>query len=111
VALLSQYRQYIQNILGQHSQLDPQIVGMETYTVFDTVHDHYQVVRVGWEGSQRLYGCLIHVDIKDEKIWIQYDGTEYSIAQELIDLGVPSQSIVVAYHAPYARKFTEFAVG
>jgi hypothetical protein len=47
------------------------------------------------------------LDIKDEKIWIQYDGTEYSIMQELIDLGIPSQSIVVAY----ARKFTEFAVG
>jgi hypothetical protein len=108
---LTQYRQYIQGILEQHSQIDTQIAGMETYTVFDTAHDHYQVVSVGWEGSQRLYGCLIHVDIKNEKIWIQYDGTEYSIAQELIDLGVPSQSIVVAYHAPYARKFTEFAVG
>jgi XisI protein len=86
-------------------------MGMETYTVFDTVYDHCQVVSVGWEGSQRLYGCLIHVDIKDEKIWIQYDGTEYSIAQELINSGVSPQSIVVAYHAPYARKFTKFAVG
>jgi hypothetical protein len=77
-------------------------MGMETYTVFDTVYDHYQVVSVGWEGSRRLYGCLIHVDIKDEKIWIQYDGKEYSIAQELINSGVSPQSIVVAYHAPYA---------
>jgi XisI protein len=108
---LTQYRQCIQDILRQHSQVDSQIVGMETYTAFDTANDHYQVVSVGWDDGQRLYGCLIHVDIKDEKIWIQYDGTEYSIAQELIDLGVPSQSIVVAYHAPYARKFTEFAVG
>jgi XisI protein len=58
-----------------------------------------------------LYAIWNCWDIKDEKIWIQYDGTEYSIAQELIDLGVPSQSIVVAYHAPYSRKFTEFAVG
>jgi hypothetical protein len=66
---------------------------------------------VGWDDGQRLYGCLIHVDIKDEKICIQYDGTEYSIAQELIDLGVSPQSIVVAYQAPSARKFTEFAVG
>lgn len=106
-----QYRQYVQNILKYHSSLDPKIVGMETYMAFDTVDDHYQVVSVGWEGSQRLYGCLIHVDIKEDKIWIQYDGTEYSVTQKLIDLGVPSPSIVVAYHAPSARKFTNFAVG
>jgi XisI protein len=64
---------------------------------------------VGWEDGFRMYGCLIHVDIKDGKIWIQYDGTEYSVANELIDLGVPKQDIVLAYHAPYARKYTEFA--
>jgi XisI protein len=54
---------------------------------------------------------VVHVDIKEDKIWIQYDGTEYSVAQELIDLGVSPQSIVIAYHSPSARKFTEFAVG
>jgi hypothetical protein len=108
---LKQYRQHVQDILKYHSRLDPKIVGMETYTAFDIVDDHYQVVSVGWEGSQRLYGCLIHVDIKEDKIWIQYDGTEYSVAQELIDLGVSPQSIVIAYHSPSARKFTEFAVG
>jgi len=26
-------------------------------------------------------------------------------------MGVPKEDIVLAYHAPYKRKFTEFAVG
>jgi hypothetical protein len=58
---------------------------METYTAFDTVDDHYQVVSVGWEGSQRLHGCLIHVDIKEDKIWIQYDCDclSFTICQEI----------------------------
>jgi len=107
---LDLYRQQIQTILEQHRQLDPKFEGVETYTVFDTKKDHYQVMSVGWQNGDRIYGCLIHVDIKDGKIWIQYDGTEYSIANELMDLGVPAQSIVVAYHAPYARKYTEFAI-
>jgi XisI protein len=107
---MNQYRQHIKNILEYHCHLDSKIVGMERYTAFDTAHDHYQVISVGWDDGQRLYGCLIHVDIKDEEIWIQYDGTEYSIAQELINLGVSPQSIVVAYQAPSARKFTEFAI-
>ncbi|WP_271252615.1 XisI protein [Pseudanabaena sp. Chao 1811] len=108
---LTLYRQHIQSILTHHCQLDPVGEGMETYTVFDMQGDHYQVISVGWENGFRMYGCLIHVDIKDGKIWIQYDGTEYSVANELIDRGVPKQDIVLAYHAPYARKYTEFALG
>jgi XisI protein len=107
---LALYRQYIQSILTQHCQLEPVVDGLETYTVFDTQGDHYQVVSVGWEEGARMYGCLIHIDLKDTKIWIQYDGTEYAVANELIDRGVPAQDIVLAYQAPYARKYTEFAV-
>jgi XisI protein len=108
---LDHYRQQIQLVLERHRELDPKSEGVETYTVFDTQNDHYQVMSVGWQDGDRIYGCLIHVDIKDGKIWIQYDGTEYSIANELIDLRIPKQAIVIAYHAPYARHFTEFAVG
>ena len=108
---LNLYREYVQSILERHRQLDPKSEGVETNTIFDTKNDHYQVMSVGWEDGDRIYGCLVHVDIKDGKIWIQYDGTEYSIANELMDLGVSPQSIVVAYHAPYARQYTEFAIG
>lgn len=107
---LTLYRQYVQTILEQHCRLDPRVDGVETYTAFDTANDHYQVLSVGWANGERIYGCLAHVDIKNGKIWIQYDGTEYAIANELIDLGVPKQAIVVAYHPPYARQYTEFAV-
>ncbi len=66
---------------------------------------------VGWENRCRVYGCVIHVDVKDGKIWIQHDGTEIGIADELVALGVPKQDIVLAFQAPNLRKFTEFAIG
>ena len=53
----------------------------------------------------------INVDIKDKKIWIQRDGTEIGIANELIAAGVPKEDIVLGFHAPYKREFTDFAVG
>jgi hypothetical protein len=53
---------------------------------------------------------LLHLDIKDGKIWIQYDGTEGGIALELVELGVPKEDIVLGYHSPSVRGFTEFAV-
>lgn len=51
-----------------------------------------------------------HLDLKDGKIWIQYDGTEGDIANELVELGVPKEDIVLGYHPLSVRPFTEFAV-
>lgn len=58
-----------------------------------------------------MYGCVLHLDIKGEKIWIQYDGTEIGIANELVKLGVPSSDIVLAFHEPLVRQYTNFGVG
>ena len=33
------------------------------------------------------------------------------ITHELVELGVPKSDIVLAFHAPYKRKFTGFATG
>jgi hypothetical protein len=50
------------------------------------------------------------MDIKDGKIWIQHDGTERGVANELVELGVPKDDIVLAYQPPYKRPYTTFAV-
>lgn len=47
---------------------------------------------------------------RTEEILIQHDGTEEGIANRLVDMGVPKEDIVLAFHAPYKRKYTEFAV-
>lgn len=77
---VSLYRQYIQELLTERANLrspsDP---------VFDTVSDRYQLVNVGGkDGITRIYGCVLHVDIKDGKIWVQHDGTEEAIADQLV---------------------------
>ncbi|MDF2387286.1 XisI protein [Nostoc ellipsosporum NOK] len=106
------YSNLVQEILKGHSDNDSED-GTEVELIFDTERHHYQVVHLGWkeEQLQRVYGCIIHVDIKDGKIWIQRDGTEVGVANELVAAGVPKQDIVLGFHAPYKRKYTEFAVG
>jgi hypothetical protein len=79
--------------------------------IVDAVRDHYQLMTVGWNGHERVHGCLLHIDIKQGKIWIQHDGTEEGVANRLVEAGVPKEDIVLAFHAPYKRQFTEFAVG
>ena len=112
MAKVEMYRKLIQEILIEYCQLleDGSDEQTEVQTVFDTERDHYQLVHAGWHKKLRQYGCLIHIDIKDEKIWIQYDGTEAGVANELAALGVPKSDIVLAYLSSFARQHTEFAV-
>ena len=77
---------------------------------FSTENDHYQIVNMGWDGHRRLYGCTIHIDIKDGKIWIQHNMTEIDLAEELGKLGVPKEDIVLGFHSPFMRQFTDYAV-
>jgi aspartyl-tRNA synthetase len=44
---------------------------------------------IGWQNSQRVHGSIVHIDIRDGKIWIQHDGTEEGIANRLVAYGVP----------------------
>lgn len=50
------------------------------------------------------------IDILDGKVWIQRDGTEYGIARELEKAGIPKHHIVLGFHTPDVRPFTEYAV-
>jgi hypothetical protein len=107
---IEKYRDCIKQILTKYAAYKPSYGEVEVQVVFDTEHNHYQVVRVGWDNKQRVYGCPIHLDIKDGKIWIQQNGTEIDLGQERVNIGVPKSDIVVGFHPPYMRQFTEFAV-
>jgi hypothetical protein len=78
---------------------------------FYLTRDRYQVLRAGWLQKKRIYGVLIHIDLKGETIWIQYDGTEIGVANELVERGIPKDEIVLAYHSQFIRQYDGFAVG
>lgn len=108
---LERYQGFIQQLLDRYTECQPTSGETEIQAVFDTVRNHYQIVHVGWQGSRWVHSCSVHVDIKDGKIWIQWNGTEDDLAQELVELGVPKTDIVIGFHTPYMRQFTEYAVG
>ncbi|MBX2866224.1 MAG: XisI protein [Leptolyngbyaceae cyanobacterium MAG.088] len=108
------YRQYIQTVLSERAHRASQPTNASEYevqTVFDQAHDHYQLLHIGWRGNKRQFGCILHVDIKDGLIWIQHDGTEEGLANRLVEMGVPKQDIVLAFHEPEIRHYTDFATG
>ena len=103
------YQEIVQRILKIHAK-NRSNSQTEIKLLFDTERDHYQVMNIGWQELRRIFACIIYVEIKDSKIWIERDGTEIGVANELVEAGVPKQDIVLAFKAPYKRKYTDFAV-
>ncbi|MBD2412963.1 XisI protein [Nostoc calcicola FACHB-389] len=107
---LEQYRQCIQNLLSNYAAIPIANGEIESQTVFDLQQDRYQVMNVGWDGNRRVYGCALHLDIKDGKIWVQQNTTELRIAHELVAMGIPKEDIILGFQAPYMREYTGFGV-
>lgn len=105
------YRAIARKILTEYGSYKPSHGDIEIQTIFDNEHDHYQVVAVGWDKQERIYGCSIHLDIKDEKIWIQVNNTELDIGRHLVEMGVPKSDIVIGFQSPLIRKYSGYAIG
>jgi len=71
-----EWRSLIERTLTAHTVVPVSHGDIKLYTVFDRAGDHYLVMAVGWDGTQRVHAPLLHVDIVDGKIWVQHDGTE-----------------------------------
>lgn len=82
---------------------------IETQLLFDDTHAHYQVLRVGWEQMKNTFLVIFHFDIKDNKIWVQRNISDYDIIGDLEAKGVPKQDIVLAFYSPRMRAYTEYA--
>ena len=56
---LTQYRQYLRDLLDEYSQNRPSYGQVEVEQIIDSIHDHYQLMTVGWDDYQRIHWLLI----------------------------------------------------
>lgn len=107
---LDTYRQIVQKVLSKHAELAPSHGQIEIVPVFSERNDNHLLVDFGWERTGRVYSVVVHIRLKDGKIWIERDGTEEGVAEEFVRAGVPREEIVLAFYRPERRRITEFAV-
>ena len=104
------YRHMIRELIQRYAQYQPACGEVQIEVVFDETNDHYEHMYAGWNGPYRIHGSVLRLDIRQEKVWIQYDETEDGIAEELGQAGIPRDRIVLAFKPPDIRSHTDFAV-
>ena len=107
---LTDRRPIVRKLIQEYAGHTPSHGEIQTEAIIDDEKGHYEVMHVGWHGDRRIHGSVIHIDIINDKIWIQHDGTSPGVATELVEAGVPRDAIVLAFHPRYVRHHTGFAV-
>ena len=82
--------------------------GIETEVIFDETNNRYLLIAIGWENERRAHGSVIHIDLIGG---IQKDNTDLPLAHELERAGIPKSKIVLGFHRPATRRYTEYATG
>jgi hypothetical protein len=109
---LTEYRNLIKRLIQHYArlyQLEP-VPGEEELLVIDEERDHYMLLTLGWDGDKRVHRTPLYVRLHNGKFWVEEDWTEEGIATDLLRAGVPREDIVLAFHPPSMRSYTEFAV-
>jgi hypothetical protein len=110
MANVKEYRQIVQKLLEEIHSYSINSSEIEEEIVFDRDRDRYLLIDVGWHQKEYVYGTIVHIDIKDGKIWIQRNNTEINLAARLVESGIPKEHIVIGLHSPFMRQFSGYAV-
>ncbi len=107
---LAYYREVIMKILRRYEKIMPMnLPEAENFVLCDESKNHYQLLRIGFEDLVRVYYCVFHFEIKNEKIWIHQDVTDIPVVQLLLDANISREEIVLAFHPMYRREMSGFA--
>jgi hypothetical protein len=108
---IEKYRKIIEDILRQRAATSlANVRGAEPHLVIDKEKDEFILLWVGWTGNHYKHGIMFHLQIKDKKIWIHEDRTDFDIAGRLVDAGIPKSDIVLGFVEPLIRETAGFAI-
>ena len=107
---LENYRQIIKQVLTEYAAIPYKYGDIASELIIGQGENRFIIITQGWENNTRVHGCVLHLDIINDKIWVQRDGTEDGIVTDLEAAGIPKFDLVLAFHPQHLRKYTEYAV-
>jgi hypothetical protein len=107
---LAVHRRVVKSFLQEYADARMRQSDTVIETVFDTENDRYLVLDIGWEGSKRIHHCIFHFDIKEGKIWLQENNTDIEVDQELEEMGISKKEMVIGFHHPSMREYSDYAI-
>jgi hypothetical protein len=103
------YAEIVKTLLQEYAKVYSEDQEHALRPIFDDAQQSYLLLDTNWYGREYIHHTPIHIDIINHKVWVQYDDTEEGVATDLLAAGIPASDIVLGFHPPELRQYTEFA--
>lgn len=113
---LNHYTKLLKEIFEEYKKNNPSVsnpsIGQKVNSFFvnDEENGVFTWFHFGWTTQGRVDSINAFVRLQDGKIHIEEDWTEEGIGNILLERGVPKKDIVVEFHPPEMRQYTDFAL-
>lgn len=91
------YSEIVKQVILQYAKLRPSHGDIRLDPVFDESHKRYSLMQTGWDRGRRIRGNILYITMQKDKVFIEYDGIEHGIMDDLIKAGIPEKQIVLSY--------------
>jgi hypothetical protein len=111
---VDRYKKIIKEILRvfqERFQPQSEQGDVETLLTADDERGVYLILRTGWQAKERVQRILIYIRLINNRVYVEEDWTDFDVVGRLLDAGIPQEDVVLAFHHPSLRPFTEFAPG
>lgn len=86
-------REIVKQVILKYAQFRPSYGQIRLDTVFDETQDRYLLMQVGWDNKRRISGDIIYITLHDGKVYLEYDGIEHGIYEDLVKQGIEEERI------------------
>ena len=113
---MKKYAKLLREILTEYKELDAKAtnsdiqINDDSVFVFDEASGVFAWFGFGWTKQGRIRAMRVFTRLHEGKIHIEEDWTEEGIGTILLARGVPPKDIVIEFHPPEMRQYTEFAI-
>jgi hypothetical protein len=91
------YSEILKEVLLYYSQFRPSHGNIRVDLIFDEERDHYALVHAGWNQGRRVHAMIFYATLHDGKVYLEHDGINYGISDDLIERGIPEADIVLTW--------------
>jgi XisI protein len=106
----SDLTEYVEKLAKERNESIGSSGGYQAIT--DTIHNQFQLVRMGWHDGQFYFRVLLHFSIHPEtgNIWVQHNTTEIDLEKDFAAYNITKKQIVLGFRSTDLRVLSDYAV-
>jgi hypothetical protein len=104
---LNSYVQTLCEVVREWGETGSSLHPIDSEIICDLQSGNVLLVGVGWRKEERIHNMYFHARVRQGKIWIEWDGIDPSIIEELLQRGIPRDIMVFGFLHPSIRSAVE----